>query len=33
MALSAEYDFRMKSTGVDAGVLLRELFVRIAAEV
>ena len=32
VALSAEYDFRMKSTGVDAGVLLRELFVRIAAE-
>ena len=31
VALSAEYDFRMKSTGVDAGVLLRELFVRIAA--
>ena len=29
--LSAEYDFRMKSTGLDAEMLLRELFGRIAA--
>ena len=29
--LCAEYDYRMKSTGTDPGVLLRELFARIAA--
>ena len=29
--LCAEYDYRMKSTGLDAELLLRELFVRIAA--
>ena len=29
--LCAEYDYRMKSTGLDAGLLLRELFARIAA--
>ena len=29
--LCAEYDYRMKSTGIDAGVLNRELFARIAA--
>lgn len=31
VSLSAEYDFRMKSTGQDAGLLLRELFARLAA--
>ena len=30
--LCAEYDYRMKSTGTDPEVLLRELFARIAAE-
>jgi len=29
--LCAEYDYRMKSTGIDAYVLIRELFARIAA--
>ena len=29
--LCAEYDFRMKSTGLDANILIRELFARIVA--
>lgn len=33
VSLCAEYDFRMKSTGQDAGLLLRELFARLAAGV
>lgn len=31
VSLCAEYDYKMKSTGTDAGVLLRELFARLAA--
>ena len=31
VSLCAEYDYRMKSTGADAGVLLRELFASLAA--
>lgn len=31
VSLCAEYDYRMKSTGADAGVLLRELFALLAA--
>ena len=31
VSLCAEYDYRMKSTGADAGNLLRELFARLAA--
>jgi len=30
--LCAEYDYKMKSTGMDADVLIREMFARIAAE-
>ena len=33
VSLCAEYDYRMKSTGIDAEVLMRELFARIAAGV
>lgn len=33
VSLCAEYDFKMKSTGLDANVLIRELFARIAAGV
>jgi len=31
VTLCAEYDFKMKSTGLDAQMLLKELFVRLAA--
>lgn len=30
-SLCAEYDYRMKSSGTDPALLLRELFARIAA--
>ena len=33
VSLCAEYDFRMKSTGQDPGLLLRELFARLAVGV
>ena len=33
VCLCAEYDWRMKSTGLDAGDLIRELFARLAAGV
>lgn len=33
VGLCAEYDFRMKSTGLEPGLLLRELFARLAAGV
>ena len=33
VCLCAEYDYRMKSTGLDPGALLRELFARLAAGV
>jgi len=33
VALCAEYDFKMKSTGLDADMLIREMFARISAGV
>ena len=33
VSLCAEYDYKMKSSGLDAQLLIRELFARIAAGV